>query len=139
MNETIAKFGYPETLVAEYTHWVVLLRPAQPTLGSLVLAAKSEASRFPDLGGMLYRDVIEVAEKRVAAFLQSAAPFRAADTEALRLARLFLNMTTAPQRFATQMAASEPAPEHPSVGAPPSPEPWIPFAVRFFLKALPVR
>jgi len=49
MNETIVKFGYPETLVAEYQHWLVLLRPAQPTLGSLVLAAKSDALAFGDL------------------------------------------------------------------------------------------
>jgi diadenosine tetraphosphate (Ap4A) HIT family hydrolase len=49
MNETILRFGYPETLIAEYGHWVVLLRPAQPALGSVVLAAKSEARRFPDL------------------------------------------------------------------------------------------
>ena len=49
MNETIHKFGYPETLVAEYAHWLVLLRPAQPALGSLVLAAKSDATAFGDL------------------------------------------------------------------------------------------
>lgn len=49
MNETIRKFGYPATLVKEFAHWIVLLRPAQPTLGSLVLAAKSEATAFGDL------------------------------------------------------------------------------------------
>ena len=49
MNATIEKFGYPATLVAQFTHWVVLLRPAQPTLGSLVLAAKSDATAFGDL------------------------------------------------------------------------------------------
>ena len=49
MNATIQRFGYPATLIAEYEHWVVLLRPAQPTLGSLVLAAKSEATAFSDL------------------------------------------------------------------------------------------
>ena len=49
MNETIRRFGYPATLIAEYEHWVVLLRPAQPTLGSLVLAAKSEATAFAAL------------------------------------------------------------------------------------------
>ena len=49
MNDTIAKFGYPATLIAEFDHWVVLLRPAQPTLGALVLAAKSEANAFGDL------------------------------------------------------------------------------------------
>lgn len=49
MNETIAKFGYPHTLVAEFAHWVVLARPAQPTLGALVLAARSDATAFSDL------------------------------------------------------------------------------------------
>ncbi|EXS68516.1 HIT family protein [Sphingobium sp. Ant17] len=49
MNETIVKFGWPASLIADYEHWVVLLRPAQPTLGSLVLAAKSEATAFGDL------------------------------------------------------------------------------------------
>jgi diadenosine tetraphosphate (Ap4A) HIT family hydrolase len=42
MNATIEKFGYPATLVRDYAHWTVLLRPQQPTLGSLVLAAKSQ-------------------------------------------------------------------------------------------------
>lgn len=49
MNETICTFGYPATLIADYAHWLVLLRPAQPTLGSLVLAAKGEATAFSDL------------------------------------------------------------------------------------------
>ena len=49
MNDTITKFGHPATLIAEYDHWVVLLRPAQPTLGALVLAAKSDATAFGDL------------------------------------------------------------------------------------------
>jgi diadenosine tetraphosphate (Ap4A) HIT family hydrolase len=49
MNPTILKFGYPATLVREFDHWLVLLRPAQVTLGSLVLAAKSEATAYADL------------------------------------------------------------------------------------------
>jgi diadenosine tetraphosphate (Ap4A) HIT family hydrolase len=49
MNETIRRFGHPATLVAEYGHWVVLLRPAQPTLGSVILAAKGEATAFAAL------------------------------------------------------------------------------------------
>ena len=46
MNPTIEKFGYPATLVHEFEHWLVLLRPAQVTLGSLVLAAKSDATAY---------------------------------------------------------------------------------------------
>ena len=49
MNATIEKFGYPATLVAQFDHWLVLLRPAQPTLGSLVLAARSDATACGDL------------------------------------------------------------------------------------------
>lgn len=49
MNETIRRFGYPSTLISEYEHWVVMLRPAQPTLGSLVLAARSEVGSFAEL------------------------------------------------------------------------------------------
>lgn len=49
MNATFEKFGWPETLVKEFDHWAVLLRPGQVTLGSLVLAAKSNATAFGDL------------------------------------------------------------------------------------------
>ena len=49
MNATIAKFGYPATLLREYRHWVLLLRPAQVTAGSMILAAKSEATAYGDL------------------------------------------------------------------------------------------
>jgi len=49
MNPTIEKFGYPATLLQDLEHWVILLRPAQVTLGSLVLAAKSDATAYGDL------------------------------------------------------------------------------------------
>jgi diadenosine tetraphosphate (Ap4A) HIT family hydrolase len=49
LNETLRRFGYPGTLVADYEHWVVLLRPTQPTLGSLILAAKGAWTAFSDL------------------------------------------------------------------------------------------
>ena len=49
MNATIEKFGFPATLLREYEHWLVLLRPQQPTLSSLVLAAKSDKTAFAEL------------------------------------------------------------------------------------------
>lgn len=49
MNATAEKFGYPGTLVAEFEHWVVLLRPQQVTLGSLILLCRNEARRFGDI------------------------------------------------------------------------------------------
>jgi diadenosine tetraphosphate (Ap4A) HIT family hydrolase len=49
MNPTVEKFGYPATLLKEFEHWLILLRPAQVTLGSLVLAAKSDATAYAGL------------------------------------------------------------------------------------------
>ena len=60
MNATIEKFGWPATLIAEFAHWVVLLRPAQPTLGSLVLAAKSDVTAFGELPGAAHAELKEV-------------------------------------------------------------------------------
>jgi diadenosine tetraphosphate (Ap4A) HIT family hydrolase len=60
MNETIEKFGWPATLVREFEHWVVLARPAQPTLGSLILAAKSQATAFSELPGEAHAELKQV-------------------------------------------------------------------------------
>lgn len=48
-NPTARKFGYPHTLVAETEHWLVLVRPQQPTYGALVLVCKEPARAFSDL------------------------------------------------------------------------------------------
>lgn len=48
-NATFANFNGPTTLIAEYEHWCVLVRPKQVTLGSLVLVAKSDATAFSKL------------------------------------------------------------------------------------------
>jgi diadenosine tetraphosphate (Ap4A) HIT family hydrolase len=49
VNATALKFGYPGSLLAEYEHWLVLLRPVQVTLGSLVLLCTDEAGSFGDI------------------------------------------------------------------------------------------
>lgn len=46
LNPTILRFGHPATRIAETDHWMLLLRPEQPTLGSLILAAKGPATAF---------------------------------------------------------------------------------------------
>jgi len=71
MNPTIEKFGYPGSLVKEFDHWVVLVRPAQVTLGSLVLAAKSEARAYGDLPAAAFTEqgeVIVAIERALSAF-----------------------------------------------------------------------
>ncbi len=49
MNSTITNFGYPDTLIQDYPHWVVLLRPAQATLGAVILACKEDALAFGEI------------------------------------------------------------------------------------------
>lgn len=57
MNATIEKFGGGSTLIAEYQNWVVLLRPQAVTLGSLVLAAKSEETAFSALPAAAFAEL----------------------------------------------------------------------------------
>jgi diadenosine tetraphosphate (Ap4A) HIT family hydrolase len=71
MNPTIEKFGYPATLLKEFEHWLVLLRPAQVTLGSVVLAAKSEATAYGDLPREAFAeqaDAVAAIEEALASF-----------------------------------------------------------------------
>jgi diadenosine tetraphosphate (Ap4A) HIT family hydrolase len=71
MNPTIVKFGYPATLLRELEHWVILLRPAQVTLGSLVLAAKSEATAYGALPRAAFAeqaDAVALVERALAEF-----------------------------------------------------------------------
>ena len=71
MNPTIDKFGYPATLVRELEHWVILLRPEQVTLGSLVLAAKGDAVRYSELSPQAFAEqgeAVRLIEAALAAF-----------------------------------------------------------------------
>ncbi|MGY8803612.1 MAG: hypothetical protein ACKVK6_05185 [bacterium] len=49
MNPTAEKFGYPDSLVASFEHWHVLVRPAQPTIGSLVLVCSDPVGSFGEI------------------------------------------------------------------------------------------
>lgn len=67
MNATIEKFGYPATLVRDYQHWVLLVRPAQVTAGSMILAAKGDYTAYGALPGEAFVEqgliVTEIEEK----------------------------------------------------------------------------
>jgi diadenosine tetraphosphate (Ap4A) HIT family hydrolase len=59
-NATLVKFGLPATLIADYKHWTVLLRPAQVTLGSLILGAKGEWSAFSQIPPQAFAELAHV-------------------------------------------------------------------------------
>lgn len=48
-NVTIKAFGYPDTVLKEYEYWTVLLRPDQVTLGTVVIANKSNATHLGEV------------------------------------------------------------------------------------------
>lgn len=48
-NDTMLKFGNPETVIAETDHWTVQLRPQQVTMGSLVLICRQPVPAFGDV------------------------------------------------------------------------------------------
>lgn len=70
-NATMRKFGYPDSLVADYAHWAVLLRPAQATLGALVLAARGPATAFSGLSDAAFAE-LAVAVRAAEAALRQA-------------------------------------------------------------------
>ena len=57
MNATAEKFQYPDSLVGRFDHWLVLLRPAQVTLGSLVLVCTDPARRFGEISPEASREL----------------------------------------------------------------------------------
>jgi diadenosine tetraphosphate (Ap4A) HIT family hydrolase len=74
VNQTIEKFGYPESLIHESSSWVVLLRPKQVTLGCAVLACKEDATTFGDVSPEAYAELAEVTRSLEAALQASFAP-----------------------------------------------------------------
>ena len=57
MNATMEKFGAPDTLISDYDHWAVLLRPGQLTLGALVLICKEPATAFSMISGAAFSEL----------------------------------------------------------------------------------
>jgi diadenosine tetraphosphate (Ap4A) HIT family hydrolase len=49
VTHTLKMAGYPDTVLKVYDHWVVLLRPKQPTLGSMLLVVRGDIRRLPDI------------------------------------------------------------------------------------------
>ena len=74
MNDTFDKFGWPDTRIAELEHWGVMLRPAQPALGSLVLACKQNVEAFGDVDADGMRELGETV-KRIEAMLKQAVDY----------------------------------------------------------------
>lgn len=60
LNETMLKFGAPDTCIHTYSSWSVLLRPAQVTLGALVLVAREPVTAFSRLSEAGFTELAQV-------------------------------------------------------------------------------
>lgn len=71
VNQTMRTFGHPASLVADYDHWAVLLRPQQATLGALVLVCREEATAFSAISSEAFAE-LEQAVHDIEAVLKTA-------------------------------------------------------------------
>lgn len=63
MNDTLVKFGYPASVIKSYSHWSVLLRPQQVTIGSLILANHSAVHAFGQLDNDATAELASITEE----------------------------------------------------------------------------
>jgi diadenosine tetraphosphate (Ap4A) HIT family hydrolase len=56
-NDTMIKFGHPQSLVRDYGYWAVLLRPKQATLGAVVLVCKEEVQAFSEISNEAFAEL----------------------------------------------------------------------------------
>jgi len=62
-NATEAKFGDPVTRIAQTTCWTVLLRPKQPTFGSLVLICREPVLAFAEVSAQGFAELRGIISK----------------------------------------------------------------------------
>ncbi len=73
-NATARKFGDPDNRIAQTGYWTVLLRPRQPTLGSLVLVCREDVKAFSEVSPAAFADLsgvvrsVEAALRAVVAY-----------------------------------------------------------------------
>lgn len=63
LNATMRKFGAPDTVIHQFQYWSILLRPAQVTLGALVLAAHEPARAFSELSQPSFTELHEITKQ----------------------------------------------------------------------------
>ncbi|MBX9793236.1 MAG: HIT family protein [Burkholderiaceae bacterium] len=73
-NATETKFGDPTTRLAQTDHWTVLLRPKQPTLGSLVLICREPVRAFAEVSPQGYAELRDVV-RRIEATLREVVAY----------------------------------------------------------------
>jgi diadenosine tetraphosphate (Ap4A) HIT family hydrolase len=102
MHATLQKFGYPATLVKELEHWCIVMRPAQATLGALVLIAKSEATSIAALPAPAYAE-LHTATRAIESGLNTFRPFNKINYLALMMVDPHVHFHVLPRYAEPQM------------------------------------
>jgi len=59
-HSTLKTFGYPNNTLKEYVNWVLLLRPEQTTIGSMVLVNKNNIFNFHEVSNNGYNELAQI-------------------------------------------------------------------------------
>ncbi len=101
-NATQIKFGYPQTLIKEYDHWCVLLRPQQPTLASLVLVCKDDAAAFSQIPADAFSE-LKLVTTKIESSLAAFRPFEKINYLMLMMVDRDVHFHVIPRYGSTQM------------------------------------
>jgi diadenosine tetraphosphate (Ap4A) HIT family hydrolase len=72
-NATFETFGGSRTLIRDYAHWSVQVRPKQVTLGALIILSHSEATAFSALPAEAFAELATVVKDAEAVCAQTFA------------------------------------------------------------------
>ena len=112
------KFGYPGTLIRDYGHWAVLLRPHQATLGALVLACKDEAQAFSGISAEAYGE-LQQAVKDIETGLRAFRPYQKINYLMLMMVDPHVHFHVLPRYDSSQEFAGT---AYPDAGWPAAPD-----------------
>jgi diadenosine tetraphosphate (Ap4A) HIT family hydrolase len=118
MHATFKKFGYPATVLATFKEWIIVLRPQQVTLGSMVLIAKSETTSFANLPQRAYAE-LELATQSIETALRKFRDFDKINYIMLMMVDPHVHFHVFPRYSVTQNFADL---EFPDAGWPGQPD-----------------
>jgi diadenosine tetraphosphate (Ap4A) HIT family hydrolase len=122
-HATLLKFGYPNTVVFKTSHWCVMLRPAQATLGALVLCAFSDKQALHELPIRAFEE-LKICTSRIASALTSFRPYQKINYLALMMVDPHVHFHVLPryaeaQEFEGTLFPDKGWPGMPDLGATP--------------------
>jgi diadenosine tetraphosphate (Ap4A) HIT family hydrolase len=117
VSATAQKFGDPATRIARCGAWRVLLRPRQPTLGSLVLVCDEPVTAFGQVSAAGYADLAQ-AIGRVEAMLGAAFAYDKINYLMLMMVDPDVHFHVLPRYAAPRQFAGQTFSDHAWPGAP---------------------